>query len=305
MSGLHSVLLGSWFAAAALAPAQAAGVVPIVPVPGSAATAAYGINDNNVIVGGFVDGGGVEHAFFGTADGQYAIFDAGEGGSEARGISNDGTIVGMSNAQSGDTASQPIFERKPDGTLTGITRAGVQLFGSAQQINTTDGKFAGAYWDFTNHHAVAFVGQNGKWRSDVKISEVHQASAARGINAAGDVVGSYFRPPMHGYLLSNKMLTTIDYPVGRDVATEIEGINDHGQAVGQWMDKKGAMHSFLLDTATGDLTDIKVKGTTQVQAWAINNNGVVAVNTDLGPYLWCAKKRACPAAAPVHNPKHR
>jgi uncharacterized membrane protein len=294
MNSLRAVLLGSCVAVAAFAPAPAAVIVPIAAVPNSVSTVAYGISDDNVVAGGFVDGDGVEHAFFGTPDGQYTTFDAGEGGSEARGINSNGIVVGMANSQSGDTAAQPIFERKPDGTLLNVTRAGVQLFGFAQQINTSEDKFAGVYWDFTNHHAVAFVGENGKWRGDVKISEVHQASAARGINGTDAVVGSYFRPPMHGFLLSNRTLTTIDYPAAHSTGTELEGINDNGLAIGQWTDKKGAVHSFLLDIASNSFTDIKVKGATQVQAWAINNNGVVVLNSDLGPYLWCAKKRACP-----------
>ena len=154
-----------------------------------------------------------------------------------------------------------------------VTRAGVQLFGSAQQIDSSDGKFAGTYWDFADHHAVAFVGENGKWRRDVKISEVHQASAARGINGTDAVVGSYFRPPMRGFLVSNKKLSTIDYPSARNAGTELEGINDSGQAVGQWVDRKGATHSFLLDIASNTFTDIKVKGATEVKAWGINAAG--------------------------------
>lgn len=310
MNGLRAVLLGSAVAAVALAPVQAARLVPIVPVPNSTATIAYGINDSNVIAGGYVDGDGIEHAFFGTPDGQYTTFDAGDGGTEARGINDDGFVVGMSDSQSGDTAAQPIFERRPDGTLLNVTRAGVQLFGWAQQINNPDGRFAGTYWDFTNHQAVAFVGQDGKWRGDVKISEVHQASTAAGIDGAGDVAGSYFRPPMHGYLLSNRVLATIDYPAARATQTAIEGLDDSGRAVGQWVDRKGATHSFLLDIASNTFTDIKVKGAAEVRAWAINNNGVVALDSDLGPFLWCEHRHACPGggvfvAAPVHRPKRR
>jgi hypothetical protein len=308
MNGLRAVLLGSCIAAVSLVPAEAARLVPIVAVPNSTATVAYGINDDNVIAGGFIDGDGVEHAFFGTPDGHYTIFDAGDGGSEARGINNNGIVVGMSNSQSGDTAAQPIFERKPDGTLLDVTRAGVQLFGFAQQINSSEDKFAGAYWDFANHHAVAFVGKNGKWRNDVKISEVHQASAARGVNSTDAVVGSYFRPPMHGFLLSNKKLATIDYPSVRNAGTELEGINGSGQAVGQWVDRKGATHSFLLDIASNTFTDIKVKGATEVKAWGINDSGAVVLATDIGAFIWCQHKSACPSggtfvAAPVHRPK--
>ncbi len=308
MNGLRAVLLGSCIAAVSLVSAQAARLVPIVPVPNSTATVAYGINDDNVIAGGFVDGDGVEHAFFGTPDGRYTIFDAGEGGSEARGINDGGIIVGMSNSQSGDTASQPIFERKANGTLLNVTRAGVQLFGSAQQIDNAKGEFAGTYWDFTNHHAIAFVGENGKWRRDVKISEVHQASAARGVNGTDAVVGSYFRPPMHGYLLSNRKLSTIDYPSARNAGTELEGLNDNGEAVGLWVDGKGVTHSFLLDIASNTFTDIKVKGATEVKAWGINAAGAVVLETDIGAFIWCRHKRACPSggtfvAAPAHRTK--
>jgi hypothetical protein len=301
-----SLLVSLGFTVIATAPASAAVLVPIVPVANSTSTTAFSINDGNVIAGSFIDQDGVEHAFFGTLDGHYTTFDAGAGGTEARGINDNGIIVGMSNSQSGDTAAQPIFERKPNGTLLSVVRDGVQLFGSAQAINSSENKFAGTYWDFNNHQAVAFVGANGKWRFDVKISEVHQASTARGINSTDAVVGSYFRPPTHGFIRSGKTLTIVDYPASRNVGTELEAINDNGQAVGQWVDRQGATHSFLLDIASNTFTDIKVDGAAQVQAWAINNAGIVTLGSDVGSFLWCARKRDCPAGgtsidAPVHR----
>ncbi len=79
----------------------------------------------------------------------------------------------------------------------------------------------------------------------------------------------------------------------------MEGINDSGQAVGQWTDAKGNTHSFLFDIATGTFTDIKVPGATNVQAWAINNGGEVVLDSDAGAFIWCAKKNQCPTGGAV------
>jgi hypothetical protein len=307
MLGLRSLLLGS-FAFASLSAAQAAVLVPVAAVPNSTSTTVFGINSDNVLAGSFIGNDGIEHGFFGT-NGNYATFDAGEGGTQARGISDDGLITGLSNSQSGDAGAEPIFERQTDGTILSVTRTGVSLTGVAQGFSNDDDKFAGGYWNPNIHQMVAFVGQSGKWRSDVTISDVHQASVARGMNSAGTVVGSYFKPPQHGFIVANETLTIVDYPAKRAIATELEGINDGGVAVGQWMDRKGLTHSFVLDTASNAFTDIKVKGATEVKAWGINAAGAVALDTDIGAFIWCQHKNACPkggtaVAAPVHRLKH-
>ena len=100
--------------------------------------------------------------FFGTLDGNYTSFDAGDGGSEARGINNAGYIVGYSNSQNGTTADQPIFERKPGGKL--VTIPGV--FGRAQGIDNAKNRFAGTRWDFGSHEAVAFLGHRGAYKHE-------------------------------------------------------------------------------------------------------------------------------------------
>jgi len=308
MPGWRSLLLAS-LACVSMSAGQAAVLVPVTSVPNSKSTTVYGINSDNVLVGSFIGSDDIEHGFFGE-NGSYTTFDAGEGGTQARGISDDGLITGLSNSQSGDAGAQPIFERKTDGTILSVTRTGIDLAGSAQGFSNGDDRFAGTYWNPNIHHTVAFVGQNGKWRSDVTISDVHQASSARGMNSAGTVVGSYFRPPQHGFMVTNKVLTIVDYPVKRAVATELEGINDGGEAVGQWMDRAGRTHSFVLDTASNNFTAIKVKGATDVKAWGINAAGAVALETDIGAFIWCKQKSACPSggtfvAAPVIRAKHR
>lgn len=303
---IRTVLLGCAAAAAAISYGQAAVLVPVPAAPNSTATTAFAINDSNVIAGSYVGTDGIEHAFFGTLDGNYTSFDAGTGGSEARGISNAGLITGFSNSQNGSTADQPIFERRPDGKLLAVNAGGTQLFGRAGGINSSDGRFAGTRWDFNIHQAIAFVGHKGKWRRDVRIPLVHQAATAEGINDADVVVGSFFRPPTHGFIGSGGKLVQVDYPSGQSVGTTLLGINDSNQAVGQWSDSAGNTHSFLLDIATNTFTDIAVSGATNVYAWGINNNGAVAIGSDQGSYIWCAQANQCPGggkavAAPSHH----
>jgi len=285
--------------------ASAAVLVPVPSVPDSSVTTVFAINDSNVVAGSYIGASdGIEHSFFGPL-GSYTSFDAGSGGSEARGINNKGVITGFSNSQGGNTATEPAFERKLDGKIVDITMSGEQLYGQAQGIAAFGNKYAGTRWDFGEHEAVAFVGRGGNWKRDPRIPDVHQASTAGGINSSGVVVGSYFQPPTHGFMGSGNKLVTVDYPSSDSQGTTLEGINDGGLAVGQWSDSSGNMHSFLYDAATDTFTDINVSGASNVYAWSINTAGAVAVSSDTGSYIWCAKKRECPSsgteiAAPAH-----
>jgi len=306
MRVLHTILLGFLAVLAGAVSASAAVLIPVPAVPNSSATTVFGINDNNVVAGSFIGAkDGLEHSFFGTLDGNYTTFDVGTGGSEARDINNRDVIVGFSNSQNGFTSDQPAFERKPNGTILNVTIGGQQLYGDPQGIDNSDGKFAGTRWDQFNHQSVAFVGRGRQWKHDVRIPAVHQASTAGGINSTDVVVGSFFQPPTHGYIGSDKTLRVIDYPSADSQGTSLEGINDKGKVVGQWVDSQGNTHSFLLDIDTNTFTDINISGAINVQAWGINSPGAVAVNSDVGSFIWCARRRQCPVggtnvAAPVH-----
>lgn len=305
MSELRILLVTS-LSIAALSSASAAVLVPVPSVPNSSATTVFAINDRDVIAGSSVGANdGIEHSFFGPL-GNYASFDVGTGGSEARGINNKGWISGFSNSQNGYTANEPAFEREPDGTIVNVTISGQQLYGQAQGMAAKGGKFAGTRWDVGNHEAVAFVGRGGTWRRDPRIPYEHQASTAGGINSFGVVVGSYFQPPTHGFIGSGNNIVSVDYPSSDNQGTTLEGINDNGLVVGQWVDSSGDTQSFLLDPSTGIFTDILVTGASNVYAWSINEKGAVAVSSDAGSYIWCARKKQCPSggtdvAAPVHK----
>lgn len=293
MRVIHSFLMASLSLVAASA-AQAAVLIPIVPVSGSSVTTAYAINDKNVIAGSYIDSSGVEHCFFGTVVGSYTTFDGGTGGSQAHGIDNSGTIVGFSGSQSSLFTSQVPFERSPDGTVVDMTIDGQPLYGEVSNIASKGGMFAGTRWEATNFggEAAAYVGRDGKWTSDVTISAEHQASGAGGINKAGATVGQYFQPPIHGYIVQGSNLTKVDYPSAQ--GTSLDDINDKGEAVGQWVDANGHTHSFEYDSSTATFIDINVKGAKDVEAWSINAKGVVALSSSKGSFLWCARKKSCP-----------
>jgi hypothetical protein len=75
----------------------------------------------------------------------------------------------------------------------------------------------------------------------------------------------------------------------------VHGINNNGQAVGQWFTAREKPRGFLLDIASNTFTDIDVPGAQRVAAWNINNAGAVAVSTDIGSFIWCEDDSACPA----------
>jgi hypothetical protein len=275
--------------------ASAAVLVPVVPVPNSTVTTAFAINDSNIVAGSYVSSiDGIEHAFFGTPDGNYTSFDAGSGGSEARGIANDGTIVGISNSQNGNTSNEPIFERRPGGRLQNVTMSGNQLFGLAQGINGND-KFAGYYWNTQTFATQGFVGRKASWKADVNVPAENQFTGALGINDSNVIVGYFFAPPLQGFILNGRQLTVVNYPNSNATGTILNGINNKGRVAGQWIDSKGNEHSFLYDSSTSIFTGIKVKGASVVRAWAINSAGAVAVSTDIGSFIWCKKATQCPS----------
>jgi opacity protein-like surface antigen len=299
MRFLQTLLLGCAGAAAMLSSAAAATLVPVPDVPNSRKTTVFAINDNNVIAGSYLGKDHVEHAFFGPL-GSYTTFDAGPGGTEARGINNSGVIAGASNAQNGITSEEIAFIRKSDGRI--VTVSGIK--GRAQGINNSN-EFAGTYWDFTDFDAVAFIGDHLQYKRDVSLPVQLQASEGTGRNDYGYVVGSFFAPPERGFIRGAHVMYVVDFPSRRSTGTQLEGVNNLSQVVGNWFDDKGHPHAFQMEIATGRVTDIEVPGAKRVHTWGINNNGAVAVSTNIGSFIWCELDGACPAGGtPVKAAVH-
>ena len=106
------------------------------------------------------------------------------------------------------------------------------------------------------------------------------ATAAFGINAAGQIVGQYADAGgrFHGFLLSGGSFTTLDAP-GATLTLAL-GINDAGQIVGEY-EASGRIHGFLLNGGT--FTTIDPPGSTFTDALGINNAGqIVGLYSDAG-----------------------
>ena len=93
---------------------------------------------------------------------------------------------------------------------------------------------------------------------------------ARGINARGDIIGSYVDVDGvgHDFLLHNGVYANIDYP--GDAAASARAINAQGDVAGVLNDADGT-HGFLF--RDGQLTKIDYPGASSTIAFGINNSG--------------------------------
>src|SRR2546421_9214077 len=77
---------------------EAGTLIPVAPVSGSTSMFVAGINDSDVITGGYVTSDGKEHGYFGPLSGKsYQTFDVGKKGTEARGINNSNYVTIITN----------------------------------------------------------------------------------------------------------------------------------------------------------------------------------------------------------------
>ena len=106
-----------------------------------------------------------------------------------------------------------------------------------------------------------------------KIDVPHSISTeARGINARGDIVGSYSDADdvSHGFLLDKGTFTTIDVP-GAAATNGARAINARGDIVGNYVDGDELTRGFLL--RDGEFLQIAYPGATQTSLTGINNAG--------------------------------
>jgi probable HAF family extracellular repeat protein len=272
----------------------------------------FGINDNNIIAGGYTDSSGVLHGFYGPPDGSnYTTFDMDDGSQpEARAIFNDGSITGLALA-SGFTFGEEFY-RSPTGTIKLLKNpAGNVQDGVAQGGNKHD-VYVGDYLDTDGATRLGFKGKAGKFKSKYKLPLNNLTSTnPRQINDNGVVAGGYIGSDgiQHGFVYDGSKLISFDAP-GAVGVTTAEGINDSGQVSGLYTDSAGNRHAFEYDVSTGNFTAIDPgDGSFAQEAWGINNKGLIVFDTDSGtsPYIYCPLKLAkCPkgAAAPVHLPGH-
>ena len=96
-----------------------------------------------------------------------------------------------------------------------------------------------------------------------------------------------------GFILENGTVTTVRYPDSAAYQTFFEDIN-RNLIVGYWTNSDATVsEAFLYDEGTGTFSAI-VPGDTNTSASAINRGGVVTVEVDNAPYIYCTRKKTCP-----------
>jgi uncharacterized membrane protein len=245
---------------------------------GTTYTAALGINSHGDVVGQYQEAGGRYRGFLRRA-GTVTSINVGAAGTNAFGINDRGDIVGTycnpegcpPTAYRADIGNHGFLLR--EGTFTAIDFPGAVVT-HAFKINAA-GEIVGRYRSADgNWHA--FVLSDREFTS-IDVPGAIQTAAFPppvGINAAGDVVGSYCAAPpcpirvsdsfanVHGFLERRKdrdeggRFTTIDFPGASGSAAY--SINARGDIVGAYVDASHRVHAFLRSSGH---TPVPVTGT--------------------------------------------
>ncbi|HWE05337.1 MAG TPA: hypothetical protein VG274_01430, partial [Rhizomicrobium sp.] len=256
-----------------------------------------GINKHNVIAGAWIDASDVAHGFIGPLNGAYTSFDFGGAstGTLPRALDDKGNIVGF--AEDPNFSIGEEFLRQANGTIVPIQKDGTPLNGVAQGIITKGETSTGDYLDPNTGNRTGYLATDGLYQSDVSLNLDIYSTNPRSLNHFGTLAGFYVesdKVTTHGFILKNGVLQVVD--ADNSGTTVLEGINKKEVAAGQVSDASGNPHAFVYDNKTGVFTMINVNdGSSEQQAWGINDRGQVAIATGIGAsYIYCPRDVQCP-----------
>ncbi len=213
-----------------------------VAYPGAMSSTANGINNNNVIVGSYLDQASMVHGYV-YRNGKYRKVDfPGASATEVLGINDDGDIVGT--YQLAGPLNEHGFLRR-DGQFFKINVPKATFGTIAQGING-DGTIVGTYDD-----SQGFVYRNGAyktWNAPQLPGEPTQTQL-NGINNLGRIAGQVFTGGnWRGFWVDGKDLDFLEPLFSSD--NEVTGINGRGDIVG-CHDATRGLASFAAETAEG------------------------------------------------------
>jgi len=286
-----------------------------VDYPGAEWTLAWGINDNEQIVGHYTDVTGASHGFLKDNSTFTAIDYPGARDTFLKGINNNGQIAGYSSyvsfVKDGSTFTPVDYPEALETAAFGINNSG-QIVGYYMAQTTMDHGFLkndagfssidypGALetdaFGINNKGQIVgryFDGTHGFLKDGLTFSAIDCPGAfgteAYGINDSGLIAGTYYSGIEHGFITDTVNFLTIDYPGA--LGTIATGINNKGQIVGFWRDANGGTHGFLA-TPEEDTTPptISFKGTCPI---TVNLNAsasiTVLVTDDLSGVAYQSK----------------
>ncbi len=315
-----------------LGTAAAAGTLtPIAPYadPSSTGTSLLGINNAGWTTGSIVLTDGSQRGFLRDPSGGYTIF-----GNTAypaalstygRAISNSNTVIGYSDAATGNAIDFRGFQRASDGTLTLLThpadggpQSGVPLAGISQGINDA-GTIVGNYrahsgptgtGPYRNHGYILTSG--GGFTELTDPTQPFASVNARGIANDGTVVGWNFDATNgdRGWIDNGGSFQYFAHPGDTDPtglhSTVFEAINNSGMILGQYSqyvdDTTSYAKAFSFDPVAHSFTDIAVPGALNVQTFGINDAGQYVVSSDAGQFIYTPGGPAAPDGGSVFLP---
>jgi uncharacterized membrane protein len=241
---------GYFFGAGSAAP------VPIdfstAPFDTSRGTSARGINARGDIVGDYIDSAGVDHGYIIT-NRVFTSIDAtalGAVNTVVHGLNDNGDIVGDYTDIAGKShaflCSKGVFQTVDFPLSSGFAQSSGR--GIADN-DTVVGEYAdsnGLLHGFVRSPFGAFTSIN---------DSAGLYTAARGINAEGNIVGSISNSKSseqvlgsQGFLLGAGVFTNfvpIAFPASGVQGTQARGINPRGTITGAFVDSAGAYHGFI------------------------------------------------------------
>ncbi len=242
-----------------------------IDVPGSYGTDVYGISNNGLVSGFYLDAAGFDHGFvwkegtFTDVDHPGSL-DTLLGPANTRGViigNFDNTIVGSAalyDVRSGTWTTLPDIPGTVFNVGNGINNAGATT-GSAFDSTYSNG--IGWVWDGSAYSFFSVPGASGF------------GTYASGINDRGQIAGFYSDSSgvRHGFLKEGAAITIIDVPGARD--TLFYSINNQGDMVGYYGNRTVPVrHGLLL--RRGRVITVDYPGATNTWIYYANDRDELA-----------------------------
>jgi hypothetical protein len=260
------LLLSAGFVAAENIPAYA---FHLFSYPGASLTGAFGISNNNVVVGVYIDSQGHQHGFEVTEAGMFTTIDNPNGTTTLTGINSKGTIVGYYVDSSNNVFA--FYYTSYDGAFHNIPGPTGAPPTFAWGIND-DNVISGEYFDPSTGQDEGFILKGTSYTTVLSPSGGGPALAYdTNVNEITTVQWEDAFWDASLYNDSTMKYTTVNVPGA--INSYIHSINDFGDTVYSWADSKGFHGAVQIG---GNFTTFDGPGCSDgTYADGINNNHII------------------------------